>query len=187
MDAAFADAAARSGKWLKCREGCTQCCVGVFAISQLDAARLREGMAQLEHTDPKRAERVRRRARQSLKRLKKDFPGDPTTGILDHSQEAQARFEEFGNNETCPALDPKTGRCDVYQWRPMTCRVFGPPVRTEEGLGVCELCYKGAKPAQIAACEMQVPHELEERLIRQAEKKSGKKGETIVAWCLGQE
>ena len=36
----------------------------------------------------------------------------------------------------------------------MTCRVFGPPVRSEDGLGVCELCFQGASDKEIAACEM---------------------------------
>ena len=48
VDAAFADAAQRSGKWLLCRPGCTQCCIGVFEINQLDAMRLRQGMAELK-------------------------------------------------------------------------------------------------------------------------------------------
>src|SRR5258708_2886343 len=51
VDAALADAARRSGEWLVCRPGCTQCCVGVFAINQLDAVRLRQGLAELEQTD----------------------------------------------------------------------------------------------------------------------------------------
>ena len=33
---------------------------------------------------------------------------------------------------------------------------FGPPVRSEGGLGVCELCYHGASDQQIAACEMRL-------------------------------
>ena len=36
----------------------------------------------------------------------------------------------------------------------MTCRVFGPPVRSEGGLGVCELCFQGASEEAVAACEM---------------------------------
>src|ERR1700730_9314086 len=55
VDAALADAARRSGEWLVCRPGCTQCCVGVFAINQLDAARLPLGLAELEQTDAARA------------------------------------------------------------------------------------------------------------------------------------
>ncbi|MGB6133131.1 MAG: YkgJ family cysteine cluster protein, partial [Acidobacteriaceae bacterium] len=63
VDAAVADAARRAGSWLKCAPGCTQCCYGVFAISQLDAARLRDGLAALEASDPARAAAVRERAR----------------------------------------------------------------------------------------------------------------------------
>ncbi len=69
----------------------------------------------------------------------------------------------------------------------MTCRIFGPPVRSgeENGLGVCELCYQGATDEQIAACEMVPdPENLEEKLIAEIEKKTGKRGETIVAFCL---
>ena len=59
VDAAFAEAARRSGSWLLCRPGCTQCCLGEFPITQLDAARLRRGLAELETRDPERAARVR--------------------------------------------------------------------------------------------------------------------------------
>src|SRR6266849_9800536 len=52
VDAALADATRRSGEWLVCRPGCTQCCVGVFAINRLDTVRLQQGLADLEKTDP---------------------------------------------------------------------------------------------------------------------------------------
>jgi Fe-S-cluster containining protein len=187
VDAALADAARNSGEWLACRKGCTQCCYGAFAISQLDAARLQKGLNCLKSSDPKRAERVVRRAQQEVKRLSATFPGDPKTGILDEGEDAEAAFEEFANDEPCPALDPATGACDLYAARPMTCRTFGPPVRSGEegGLAVCELCYHGASDQQIAECEMVPdPDNLEEKLIAEAEKKSGRRGNTIVAWCL---
>jgi Fe-S-cluster containining protein len=185
IDAALADTARRSGEWLVCKPGCTQCCVGVFAIHQLDAARLREGLHQLDARDPERARSVRQRARKSVERLAKDFPGDPATGLLDPSEEAEALFEDFANDEPCAALDPGTGLCDLYLSRPMTCRVFGPPVRSEQGLGVCELCYHGATGEQIAACEMSVdPEGLEARLLEEFEQSSGSHGRTLVAFAL---
>ena len=82
LDTALADTARRSGDWLVCKPGCTQCCVGVFAIHQLDAARLEQGLQELSASDPERARSVRERARRSVARLKEDFPGDPTTGLL---------------------------------------------------------------------------------------------------------
>ena len=185
IDAGLAEAARRSGEWLVCKPGCTQCCVGVFAIHQLDAARLQQGLEQLTATDPERAGAVRERARRSVGRLAEDFPGDPTTGLLDPSEEAEARFEEFANDEPCPALDPHTGLCDLYLSRPMTCRVFGPPVRSQHGLGVCELCYHGATEEQIAACETPVdPEGLEGQLLEEFERSSGRHGRTLVAFAL---
>jgi len=188
VDAAFADAARRSGEWLVCRPGCSQCCIGVFAINALDALRLREGLAQLTQTDPPRAARVQQRASASLSRLAANFPGDPTTGILSETRHAQRKFEDFGNNEPCPALDPETGTCDLYAHRPMTCRVFGPPVRSEDGLGVCELCYHGASDAEIAACEMTPdPDDLESKLLSEITPPNGNSGRTIVAFCLARD
>ncbi len=185
LSAALADAARRSGDWLVCKPGCTQCCVGVFAIHQLDAARLREGLRLLDTKDPERAQSVRERARESAARLADGFPGDPITGLLDPSEEAEARFEDFANDEPCPALDPATGLCDLYESRPVTCRVFGPPVRSEQGLGVCELCYHGATEEQIASCEMAIdPDGLEARLLAEFEQSSGTTGRTLVAFAL---
>jgi hypothetical protein len=97
VDAALADATRRSGEWLVCRPGCTQCCVGVFAINQLDAVRLQQGLADLKKTDPQRADRIRTRARDSIRRLSAEFPGNARTGVLDEGPEAEERFAEFAN------------------------------------------------------------------------------------------
>lgn len=185
VDAALADATRRSGAWLVCRPACAQCCIGAFAISQLDALRLRRGLVKLEAESPQRAKAVRTRARKSLAQLSQSFPGDLSTGILDESEAGMERFEDFGNEEPCPALDPATGLCELYDSRPMTCRIFGPPVRSETGLGVCELCFQGATDEEIAACEMiPDPDDLETRLVKQVEKDAGHSGHTIIAFCL---
>jgi Fe-S-cluster containining protein len=185
VDAALADAARRSGNWLVCRPGCTQCCIGVFSINQLDALRLRRGLADLDRVAPARAADVRARARDAVARLAKDFPGDTVTGILYEDEESERRFAEFANDEPCPALDPATGNCELYEARPMTCRVFGPPVQSEDGLGVCELCYHGASEVEIAACEMKPdPEDLEGALLRKLEKGGEARGHTIIAYCL---
>ena len=186
IDSALADTASRSGEWLVCKPGCTQCCMGAFAINQLDALRLQQGLAELKVIDPERALHVRNRARASIARLSRDFPGDLATGILDEGETAEMLFEEFANDEPCPVLDPQTGMCDLYAARPLTCRVFGPPVQSETGLGVCELCYHGASEEEIAACEMTVdPEEMESALLGELERSTGRRGRTIVAFALG--
>jgi Fe-S-cluster containining protein len=185
MDANLAEAARRAGHMLACRVGCTQCCHGAFAINALDARRLHAGMEKLHAFAPETALAVERRTQAWLAEYGIDFPGDVSTGLIGASDEDRAKFEEFANEAPCPALDPATGRCDVYAWRPMTCRVFGPPVRAagedgEEGLGHCELCFVGASAEEIAACEMPVPQEFEESLLLEA----GAGGETVVAFAL---
>jgi Fe-S-cluster containining protein len=185
VDASLADAAGRAGDFLACRIGCTQCCYGAFVINALDAARLHEGMSSLRTASPALAAEIERRARVWMAEHGPGFPGDLETGALGKSETDQAQFEDFANEAACLALDPATGRCDVYQWRPMTCRVFGPPVRATgengaEGLGHCELCFIGATPEQVAACEMPVPHALEAELLEEI----GSNSETVVAFAL---
>jgi len=188
VDSALEDVARRSGKWLVCGPGCTQCCVGVFPINQLDAARLQRGLRALEMDAPERAAHIRERARESVARLAPDFPGDPVSGILHEGEEAAEQFSDFANDEPCPVLDPESGMCELYESRPMTCRVFGPPVRSEDGLGHCELCFQGASNKEIAACEMEPdPDDVEVALLEEIEKSTGVRGNTIIAFCLASE
>ena len=155
VDAAFMEAARKSGPWLVCRPGCTQCCYGVFSITALDAWRLKQGLAGLDAADPERAQRIRERARKAL--------------------------AEADEDAACPALDVETGTCDLYAARPITCRAFGPPLRCgEEAIGVCELCYEGATDEEIAACEADIdPDNMEEALLAELGP-----GETTVAEAL---
>ena len=191
VDAALASATLRSGSHLVCRPGCTQCCHGVFAISHQDADRLRNGLQLLTASDPARAARLRGRVAVSLARIAPAFPGDPVTGIITEDDEATEAFEAFANDEPCPVLDPARGTCDLYQQRPILCRTFGPPARTEDGnLAHCELCYTTASSEEIAACELDptLPASIAEsdEAFNSEHKLSGEplQGETLVAYAL---
>lgn len=169
VDAAAAEAARKAGPWLACHAGCCGCCIGPFSISSLDGRRLREG---LKAVDPAVAARVLERARQSVARFEAEYPGDTVARLLAE--------DDAGDTEPCPALDPSTGTCDLYPWRPITCRTFGPPVRfATDSLATCELCFEGATPEQVAACEVEVdPENLEAKLL------DGDETETIIAYAL---
>ncbi len=184
-DSALADAVRRSGSHLACRPGCSQCCHGAFPLNALDARRLRAGMAALRISDPDRATRVKTRAVAWLAKHGLDFPGNVETGILGTSEADELAFEDYANDTACPALEPESGLCDLYSARPMTCRVFGPPVRSGEegGLAVCELCFTHAEPEEIAACEMLPPHQQEDALLQQLPP-SQRDTQTVVAFCL---
>ena len=182
MDSALADAAARAGERLVCRLGCTQCCHGAFVLSPLDVLRLRAGMETLRATEPELAAEIAHRAGMWVVEHGAEFPGDVETGMLGNSAEERERFESFANAAACPALDPATGGCDVYAWRPMTCRVFGPPIRMGDGaaLAHCELNFVGASEDEVAACEMPLAYDLEAELLEEIPSKD----ETVVAFAL---
>lgn len=164
VDGALSEAARRAGAHLACRPGCTECCHGPFPINRLDALRLQEGLAELAVRDPERAAAVLERARTQLPPLREEFPGDPATGVL--ADDDEAYFTRHGGLP-CPVLDPETGRCDLYDHRPITCRTFGPPVRIgDEDLPPCRLCFVGAGEETVEACRVEPdPEGLEDRLL----------------------
>lgn len=190
MDAELARAAEVAGEHLVCKKGCTACCHGAFRISQLDAARLRTAMAEMWEARPELASEIERRAKKWIAENGVEFPGSLTTGLLGESDDERARFEEYANDVACPALNLETGLCEVYEARPMTCRVFGPPVRMDsqdageaEALGHCELCFTEATEEEVRKCEMSVPHELEAGVMKELEGAESL-GETLVVFAL---
>ncbi len=190
VDRALAYASERGGARLACRPGCTPCCHGVFRISALDAARLRSGLQALTLEDSARAAAITRRAQAAVAALAPHYPGDAHTGqLLPPDADGETpEWDHFADlpeaDRACPVLDPSTGRCELYTTRPLTCRVFGPPVRGAEGIGVCELCYRGASEAEILSGEMVLTHQtLEDELDRELEA-AGCGGETVIAWAL---
>jgi Fe-S-cluster containining protein len=186
VDTAVADAYRRGAHHLVCKPGCSQCCIGVFPIAHEDAARLREGLALLEQTDPEKSQRIKKRVADSLTRLDPWFPGDRTTGVLNEDHEAAILFEEFANDEPCPVLDLNHGTCDLYEHRPILCRTFGPPMRTaEDNLATCELCFIHATTEEIIACELDPTIPAQEEASNEAFNAAHNlQGQTLIAYAL---
>ena len=183
-DAALASSAQRSGPHLVCHPGCSQCCIGVFPIAHQDADRLATALSTLD--DHAKAAHIRTRVAASLTRLDPWFPGDRATGVLAEDYEQIILFEEFANDEPCPVLDPATGTCDLYEARPILCRTFGPPMRTEEdNLATCELCYIHATTEEIAACELDPTFPAtEEQSNATYDTTHNHHGQTLIAYAL---
>jgi Fe-S-cluster containining protein len=181
IDEAMDEAARRAGPHLVCRPGCTGCCHGPFPINGLDAARLRRGLEELAARDPERAAALVERSRALLPVLAPGFPGDPAAGILTDGDEADAYFERHAALP-CPALDPPTGRCELYAHRPLSCRTYGPPVHIgATDLPPCDLCFQGARPEEVEACRVEPdPDGVEDRLVRRLPADE----ETLIAFAL---
>jgi Fe-S-cluster containining protein len=180
---AWQQAVSLSGSLLVCKAGCTECCIGPFPINMLDAWRLREGMRQLPAGS---AERIRLRAAGAWRRMSPQFPGDISTGIFREDEEAEERFSARFAQEPCPALDPRTGTCELYAYRPISCRTFGPPVRIGgENLPPCRLCYQGASEHRINACRIEIdPDMIEDAILADLEEEGSPSGQTLIAFVL---
>ncbi len=183
------EAARRAGPRLACRIGCTECCIGPFPITLLDAWRLRRALRQLASRDPDRAARIRLRASNSLARLAASFPGDSRSGLLSPDPQAEEEFASLHEGEPCPLLDPLTGACELYEARPVSCRTFGPPVRLgQDDLPPCRLCFQGASAGELEVCRVAMdPDGIEDAVLAELEAACGAAGQTIVAFALALE
>jgi Fe-S-cluster containining protein len=186
LDARLAEGAARAGARLVCRIGCTECCHGPFPINVLDARRLRDGWAALCVSDPSRAAALRGRALEAVSAMSGAFPGETDTGELAEDEGAQDVFFARFAGVPCPALDPATGGCDLYEWRPVSCRTYGLPVRLcIEDLPPCRLCFVGAPADEVEGCRVDPdPGGAEDAVLTLVERGTGRQGSTIVAFAL---
>jgi Fe-S-cluster containining protein len=127
------------------------------------------------------------RARAARRALVRGFPGDPATGRLSEDQAARDAFLERHETQPCPALDPRTGACELYAARPLTCRTYGLPVRIDrEDLPPCRLCFVGAERREIERRRVEIdPEGAEDRLLRRLLRAGEPAGaETLVAFAL---
>lgn len=121
VDAWFGHCRPLTGGGPGCR-GCAECCRGLFDVTLLDAALLRQGFDRLPATT---REKVLAKVRPILARLRERFPGFGPPYLLDGLPADQ--LPPDGEEDTpCPLLDA-AGRCLLYAHRPLTCRLYGLP------------------------------------------------------------
>lgn len=115
---------------IPCRAGCTACCHGPFDISAADVLLLREGLATLPESVQKD---ISARGRALLTRMQVLAPG--WSAPFDIQSLGEEQFDALGETlaaEPCPLLDQE-GRCRVYAYRPLVCRMIGLPLLTADG------------------------------------------------------
>jgi Fe-S-cluster containining protein len=121
VDAWFAGCQPLLGGGPACR-GCCQCCRGLFDITLLDALLLRQGF---DHLPEETREQLLARVRPILYRLQERFTGFAQPYLLGGIPIDQLPLSGE-ENTPCPLLDA-AGRCLLYDYRPLTCRLYGLP------------------------------------------------------------
>lgn len=110
---------------IACAKGCSECCRGLFDITILDAALLKTGFDKFSEDTRKR---IRVKAEERLTFIQSLWPefGQPFT--LNHRPEQEIEELLAADNETPCILLDDAGRCLLYDFRPMTCRLHGLPL-----------------------------------------------------------
>lgn len=115
---------------IPCRAGCSACCHGPFDISAADVLLLQEGLATLP---PALRTDVARRGQALLRRMQQLAPSWHTPfDIASLGDEQFDALSEALAAEPCPLLS-QDGRCLVYDYRPLVCRMIGLPLLTADG------------------------------------------------------
>lgn len=110
---------------IACRNGCSECCRGLFDITLLDAFYLKRGFDRLPESDKTALARVAARRLGALTSVNTSFI-EPwlLNGIPEDDWEALMPEED----DTPCLLLSQQGGCLLYEYRPMTCRLNGIPL-----------------------------------------------------------
>ena len=125
VDAWFQRCLEQHPEMVACRNGCSECCRGLFDITLLDAFYLKRGFDLLP--EPLKAELAREAARR-LELLSHENPAFVEPWLLNGIPEDDWDALMPEEDETPCLLLSKTGGCLVYEYRPMTCRLNGIPL-----------------------------------------------------------
>lgn len=125
VDAWFKRCLERHPELIACRNGCSECCRGLFDITLLDAYYLKRGFDMLPES--LKADRVNSAFRR-LERLTAENPLFTEPWLLNGIPEEQWDALMPEEDETPCLLLSEGGGCLVYDYRPMTCRLNGIPL-----------------------------------------------------------
>ncbi len=150
VDHWFASCIAYSPSDIACGSGCSECCRGLFDITLLDALYLKSGF---DNFPAEKRAPVLKKARQRLKGLQGLWPDFAPPYILNYRPEEEWEVLMPDDDEApCPLLDAN-GRCMVYDFRPMTCRLHGLPLVDVSGEVMhdewCTLNFAGRNPLEM--------------------------------------
>lgn len=135
---------------IACRNGCSECCRGLFDITLLDAFYLKRGFDMLP--EPLKTE-LAREATRRLEQLSEVNPAFVEPWLLNGIPEEQWDELMPEEDETPCLLLSDTGGCLVYDYRPMTCRLNGIPLIDVSGEELfdewCTLNFTGEDPRHL--------------------------------------
>jgi Fe-S-cluster containining protein len=136
---------------IACASGCSSCCRGLFDITLLDALYLQRGFAQLSESQQAV---LRHAAEQRLIPLSAINPAFVSPWLLNGLPEEEWDDLMPEEDEVPCVLLTEDGRCLLYGYRPMTCRLNGIPLIDLSGEEFfdewCTLNFMSGDPRQLS-------------------------------------
>jgi Fe-S-cluster containining protein len=143
VDKAFQAVAEQYPEAVKCELGCSDCCYAMFDLSLVEAMYLNHHFNRL-FSGPQRSavkERADTADREAYRIKRRIFKG------TQEGRKADELLEEVAKMRVrCPLLDDED-TCELYEHRPVTCRVYGMPMTIEGRSHTCGLSgFEPGKP-----------------------------------------
>lgn len=119
---------------VNCKKGCTDCCYALFDLTLIEALYLSKKCKQAFGGDAEMIERANKADRAVFK-LKKQAYQELKE---DHAKEVEILHKMARERIRCPLLNDRE-MCALYEYRPITCRVYGIPTLIQ---GMSHTCGK---------------------------------------------
>jgi len=134
-DAAFERVKQAHAECVKCREGCADCCHAVFDLTLIEALYINDRFKQkFKGITKTELEEKANRADRLMAKIKRRAQDD----LLAGRPEAEILTDLARERVRCPLLSTRN-LCDLYDYRPLTCRFYGIPTAIGGGGHTCGL------------------------------------------------
>jgi Fe-S-cluster containining protein len=108
---------------VKCKQGCADCCYALFDVTLIEALYIKHHFEKcFEGLEREKRLEIANRIDRRLYKLKRKAYKDLEAG----KKEAHILRDLAGKKVQCPLLNAQN-TCDLYEYRPITCRLYGVP------------------------------------------------------------
>jgi Fe-S-cluster containining protein len=134
VNKAFIQIANEFPEEVKCKPGCCDCCYALFDLTLVEAVYISKKFRETYTDDLKRHEILERAAKadREIHRLKKKAFDEQKNGATDIEIIGKMAMERV----RCPLLNDDN-KCELYDFRPLNCRVYGVPTETGGTSHIC--------------------------------------------------
>jgi len=134
-DSAFERVKSENGDLVKCKSGCSDCCHALFDLTLVEAIYINYRF--IEAVAGKKREQILERANSADRKIYK-IKRQAHKALMNGENEVKILADVGAERVRCPLLDEKE-MCELYQHRPITCRIYGIPTVIQ---GMSHACGK---------------------------------------------